>query len=105
MADHDSIRRLVIQIEDIWRALKPENKTAIPRLIETKALPDEPVFVLRAQDILAADIVREWADRLAKVEPASSADRIRHASKVVGARKIADAMDEWGRKYGTKYPD
>ncbi len=26
-----------------------------------KARPDEPVFVLRGQDILAADLVAEWA--------------------------------------------
>lgn len=31
-----------------------------------KAGEDEPLFVLRAQDILAARLVREWADRAEK---------------------------------------
>lgn len=52
-----------------------------------KVGPDEPIFVLRAQDSLAANIVRAWADR-------ASANGCR-AEKVEEALAIADAMDAW----------
>jgi hypothetical protein len=59
-----------------------------------KARDDEPIFVLRAQDRLAADAVRHWADR---AEQAGST-----AAKVAEAREIADAMDRWPAR---KLPD
>ena len=53
-----------------------------------KAAQDEPVFVLRAKDPLAARIVRIWAT-LAEDggfhEPRRTAE----------ARQLADAMDAW----------
>jgi hypothetical protein len=52
-----------------------------------KAEPDEPIFVLRAQDILAPEIVREWAYRASKLGSPRE--------KVVGARAIADQMEDW----------
>ena len=59
-----------------------------------KADPDEPLFVLRGQDILAPEIVREWAHRLR----VSGGD----AAKVIDALNIADRMEEWQVK---KLPD
>lgn len=58
-----------------------------------KAHPDEPVFVLRAQDIHAADLVEKWA-----IFVGVQADN----SKADGARAVADAMREWPTK---KQPD
>ena len=60
----------------------------------TKAKDDEPIFVLRAQDRLAADAVRHWADR---AEQSGSTP-----AKVAEAREIADAMDRWPSR---KLPD
>lgn len=70
-------------------ATKNEGLTTIE-----KADPDEPLFVLRAQDILAPEVVRDWAHRAraANVDPA----------KVVDALNIADRMEEWQIK---KVPD
>ena len=74
---------------------KPSHMTKNQGLpILDKLDPDEPVFVLRGSDILAAEVVRDWAERAraAKVEPA----------KIVDALNIADAMDKWQTK---KIPD
>ena len=52
-----------------------------------KAEDDEPIFVLRAQDVLAAGVVRAWAEQAAR---AGCGD-----AKVHEAREIADAMERW----------
>jgi hypothetical protein len=52
-----------------------------------KADPDEPIFVLRAQDALAARTVLFWAEEANK----AGAD----SSKVAEARKCAAAMEKW----------
>jgi len=60
-----------------------------------KAMPaDEPVFVLRAQDCLAADTVEFWA-KLAE-------EREVRSGKVAGARECAARMGEWPER---KLPD
>jgi hypothetical protein len=58
------------------------------------AAPDEPLFVLRAQDRLAAATVRFWAQLL-------EASR-GNAALVKEARECANAMDKWPVK---KLPD
>lgn len=55
---------------------------------------DEPLFILRAQDELAVQVVRYWAD-LAEARGVRS-------GKVAGARKLAAAMERWPEK---KLPD
>jgi hypothetical protein len=55
---------------------------------------DEPVFVLRAQDTFAADLVERWAN-LAEASRCP-------AGKVLAARAVARAMFEWRTK---KLPD
>ncbi len=62
-----------------------------------KVREDEPVFVLRAQDKLAPEIVREWAYR-AHVSGAP-------IEKVREARRIADEMEEWQVANRRKVPD
>lgn len=54
----------------------------------------EPIFVLRAQDSLAAELVRDWAN---KAEATSCPP-----AKVKEARELADAMDAFP---GRKNPD
>ncbi len=55
---------------------------------------DEPVFLLRGQDPLAAAIVRRWADY---------AEHIGASAEIVGlARGQADRMDEWRRTHRRK---
>lgn len=57
-----------------------------------KAAEDEPLFVLRARDPLAAECVRYWANRAISTgshEP----------DKGMSAHTIADAMLEWRRKW------
>lgn len=59
-----------------------------------KAAPDEPVFVLRAQDKLAPVLVRLWADLAAS-----------HGcpdTKVREAVNLAYSMESWPKR---KYPD
>lgn len=59
-----------------------------------KAAEDEPLFVLRAQDPLAAEIVREWARR--------AAARGVPEKKYTEAWQVAADMDQWPNK---KSPD
>lgn len=57
----------------------------------------EPVFLLRAQDVLAPSLVREWAD---------AAERVGAERNIVdAARKHAELMEEWQREFGCKVPD
>jgi hypothetical protein len=56
--------------------------------------PREPIFVLRAQDVLSAPIVRAWCE-MAVVLGANP-------EKIKEARQIALAMEQWDRK---KVPD
>lgn len=62
-----------------------------------KAANDEPLFVLRAQDMLAPEIVREWAYR-AQVSGTP-------IEKVEEARRAADAMEDWQIANSKKVPD
>lgn len=52
-----------------------------------KLPPDEPVFVLRAQDCLASEIVEKWALR-------ASAMNVNN-DKVTGAFACAEEMLQW----------
>lgn len=67
-----------------------------------KAADNEPVFLLRAQDNLSAQLVEMWAIQASVMVP--SADDKGHTldKKVTEARQIADAMHHWPIK---KNPD
>lgn len=54
-----------------------------------KAGAEEPVFVLRAKDPVAAMAVRHWATMAAGTH---------EAEKIASAQKVAAAMDAWFRK-------
>lgn len=60
-----------------------------------KAADNEPVFVLRAQDMLAPDLVREWA-RQASLFLGDQHPKVRES------RELADLMEHWPTR---KYPD
>lgn len=60
----------------------------------TKLAPNEPYFVLRAQDRLAPEHVEAWA-----IEAELNSCP---AGKVADARRIADAMRRWPKR---KIPD
>lgn len=55
---------------------------------------DEPVFILRGQDALAPEIVREWAYRARKMKVSQN--------KVSGARLVASQMEDWQQDFDTK---
>lgn len=60
---------------------------ATPTSCLNKAEHDEPIFVLRAKDPIAAQTVRLWATM------ASSSHH--EESKIVEAMELAKAMDNW----------
>ena len=66
--------------DDYARIQDPENK--IP--------DDEPVFLLRAQDVIAADVVRIWAT----LNRAHGGD---YRLSLMASR-CADIMDKWPKK-------
>lgn len=59
-----------------------------------KVAPDEPIFVLRAQDVLAPAHVRAWAEN-AKIAGAPP-------EKIAEALRCADLMEQWPTR---KRPD
>ncbi len=63
----------------------------------SKVKEDEPLFVLRARDVLAPRVVRFWADIavLREVDP----------NKVLEARSLANLMEKWAETNGSKIPD
>ncbi len=63
----------------------------------SKAAPDEPIFVLRAQDELAPTAVRIWV-QLAKRENVPEA-------KLDEAMSLADWMEDWQANHSHKVPD
>jgi hypothetical protein len=65
-----------------------------------KAADDEPVFILRAQDNLAADLVDTWAIQASVAVPSVGGSDLGH--KVGEARMIAEMMRNWPIK---KNPD
>lgn len=58
---------------------------------------DEPVFLIRAQDVTAPFVVEEWARRAEM----HGADR----GMVKSALNQALKMREWQREHGVKIPD
>lgn len=75
-----------------------------------KAQPNEPVFVLRGQDMVAGDVVRYWAYLAAGGQKlAFSTDDLlknqhnpRKKEKLKEANMLADMMDAWSPR---KMPD
>ena len=61
---------------------------------------DEPVFVLRAKDILAPGCVQSWA---AICLLATNSESTRH--KGAKAMTLADEMRDWQRRNSSKIPD
>jgi hypothetical protein len=68
---------------------------------ENKIPADEPVFLLRGQDIYAPVAVLFWANQVAGAHPFSpEAKRI-----VFAARQQAQAMIHWQQLHHNKVPD
>lgn len=67
-----------------------------PRFTCIRTLPaDEPIFILRAQDQLAAQTVQAWIH-----------SAMRHySSKYIKAQEVLRAMLEWANAHETKVPD
>lgn len=59
-----------------------------------KAHPNEPIFILRGQDMIAADAVEWWANH-------ASLNGV-HPDKVREARDLAEEMRTWPKQ---KLPD
>lgn len=70
-----------------------------------KVAPDEPIFVLRAQDRTAPRVVRYWADRLCAIlhqRPGDHATTLCPSPKVQEALRCAEEMEQWPTR---KTPD
>ena len=66
---------------------------ATPTSCLNKAAPDEPIFVLRAKDVLAPMTIRHWA---------TMAYQEHEPEKLKEALSLADQMDQWRAK---NFPD
>lgn len=70
---------------------------ADPNSTWNKVKDDEPVFILRAQDLLAPGTVCEWV--------ANSRKRGVSSGKLREARNCVTAMMAWANRNGVKLPD
>ena len=71
-----------------------------------KAAPDEPVFILRARDVLAPNAVERWADELQMAMSSQGATSpARDTAKIREARALAHQMRAWQALHGSKLPD
>ena len=64
-----------------------------------KAHDDEPIFIIRAQDMFGPLVVEHWCDL---VERTMGPDA---GPKVHEARRLATAMRKWARENHRKIPD
>lgn len=67
------------------------DEIADPNSCLNRAGDDEPVFVLRAKDPLAARTVRDWAARAVLSG--------KHDDRAIEANRFADAMEAWRVKH------
>jgi hypothetical protein len=71
-----------------------------------KAADDEPVFILRARDVLAPGLIELWADNLEKaLQTNGASDPSRDSMKLKEARSLAHQMRAWQALHGAKLPD
>lgn len=77
-----------------WRLMCTKNNPGAFDCYEAAA-PDEPMFVLLARDVLASDLVYEWARRREVVANVGSNPDQSELDKIAEARACADAMREW----------
>ena len=76
---------------------------------------DEPLFILRAQDLMAPALVRMWADMLKIVHTAmdpsyggpSSSHFVQgeQLGKIEEAQDLAMEMEAWQHEHGARVPD
>ncbi len=64
-----------------------------------KAADDEPLFILRGQDMLAPAAIEYWANLLSGIMGLDAKD------KVEDARLAARKMRNWQRENGHRLPD
>jgi len=67
-----------------------------------KAGDEEPIFVLRAQDQFAANIVRYWAKIYRENHEAHGTFNVKIEAKYVEALELAEKMEQWPTR---KMPD
>lgn len=77
-----------------------EKEIADPNSCLNKAVPGEPVFVLRANDGVASGIVRTWAERYVASKGGLRQMTDVQIEKYFEALKLADAMDTWAAQRG-----
>lgn len=71
-----------------------------------KAADDEPVFILRAKDKLAPEVVEFWAGKLeAAMYTNGASNPMRDSAKLKEARSCAHLMRAWQAMNGSKVPD
>lgn len=75
-----------------------------------KALPDEPLFIIRGQDMLAAKTIRDWGCRL--LSASNETRRIgnvdlanRQRDKAAQAFEFAGVVEAWQTCNAAKLPD
>lgn len=94
--------RVEVRVEGELRSLDggAMNKNEAAEYLKTIG-PDEPVFVLRAQDRFSPYAIRRWADM---VEAGSQPDTTSR-EKALRARFLAKDIEEWQARNKSKVPD
>lgn len=89
MSSHDPLTALQptnIQYFKEKKHMKKADELREPTSCLSKASPDEPIFVLRANDPLAPQTIRAWA---------AMAHDEHEVPKIQDAQDLAEAMENW----------
>lgn len=81
--------------------MKKRDELANPNSCINRAEDDEPVFVLRAHDPAAPEIVREWADAYASRKEDKQGEMTeQQRAKYREALDLAKQMEAWQKEKG-----
>ena len=75
--------------------MKKSDELSNPNSCLNRAAADEPLFVLRANDELAADVVRYWVSRYFLAKGGSNKMTKKQLAKVDEATVLARHMEHW----------
>lgn len=96
----EDIALSVEDVEDLTKILML-NTTDSPCIV--KAAADEPLFVLRGQDMHASDLVRKWASKFrSQLANQPNADQTKGLAKTFDAEHCATKMENYK---GRRAPD
>ena len=86
-------------LQAVFESLDKHNNPVLAR-----AKDGEPIFVIRATDALAINVIDYWCESLRAVSGASAVAATPD-EKIKKAQRVRSAINEWQIIHGSKVPD